>query len=75
MKGELETYTAVAAPYEFEVELTKDIPDTMRANLDQLEEFEILNDRLVRVSAPDMSLGFRRVAYLGYAEGKGVTRY
>ncbi|MFN3239739.1 MAG: M55 family metallopeptidase [Pseudomonadales bacterium] len=75
MKGELEIYTAVAAPYEFEVELTKDIPDTMRANLDQLEEFEILNDRLVRVSAPDMSLGFRRVAYLGYAEGKGVTRY
>lgn len=74
-KGELENYTAIVAPYEFEVELTKDIPDTMRANLDQLEEFEILADRLIRVSAPDMSLGFRRVAYLGYAEGAGITRY
>ena len=74
-KGELQLYTDIAAPYEFDVELTKDIPETMRANLDQLSEFEILGDRLIRVGAPDMSLGFRRVAYLGYAEQAGATRY
>lgn len=74
-KGDLGIYTAIAAPYEFEVELTKDMPESMAANLKQLEEFEILAERLVRVSAPDMSLGFRRVAYLGYAEQAGATRY
>ena len=47
----------------------------MAANLDQLDEFEILSDRTVQVSAPDMFVGFRRVAYLGYAERAGVTRY
>tara|TARA_R110002073_G_scaffold25378_31_gene84310 strand:+ start:828 stop:1685 length:858 start_codon:yes stop_codon:yes gene_type:complete len=75
INGELSLYQSVPTPYEFEVELTKDMPATMEENLQQLSEFEILNNRLVRVSAPDMSLGFRRVAYLGYAEQAGTTRY
>jgi D-aminopeptidase len=30
---------------------------------------------LVRIIAEDMDLGFRRVAYLGFANLPGVTRY
>lgn len=73
--GELKPYTAVSSPYDFEVELTKPLTDNMRENLGCLDEFEILDDRRVAVTAPDMDLGFRRVAYLGYADQKGVTRY
>ena len=75
LDNDLQIYNSVPAPYEFEVQLTKDIPESMAANLDQLDEFEILSDRTVQVSAPDMFVGFRRVAYLGYAERAGVTRY
>ncbi len=73
--GDLGIYDQVPAPYEFEVQLTRDIPDTMADNLKQLDEFDVISERAVRVGAPDMFIGFRRVAYLGYAERAGVTRY
>lgn len=75
LDSDLQVYDRVSAPYEFEVQLTKDIPESMAANLKQLDEFKILSDRAVQVSAPDMFVGFRRVAYLGYAERVGITRY
>ncbi len=62
-------------PYEFEVSLRKPAGDAMRANLASLNEFELLDDSTVGVIAEDMDLGFRRVAYLGYANRAGVTKY
>ncbi len=73
--GEMLTYREKAGPYDFEVELRQPMGDEMRNNLEVLDEYEILSDDLVGVSAPDMDLGFRRVAYLGYAGRKGATRY
>jgi len=73
--GELEPYRDVAPPYEFEVELRKPMNDAMRANLKSVGDFDIVDDQLVRVRAPNMDLGFRRVAYLGYADRPGVTRH
>jgi hypothetical protein len=37
--------------------------------------FEVEWDRLVRIIAENMDLGFRRVATLGFANLPGVTRY
>ncbi|MGE0621840.1 MAG: M55 family metallopeptidase [Pseudomonadales bacterium] len=74
MRGELPTCEA-GGPYEFEVEMREPVGAAMRENLTPLEGFEILDDRVVRVVAPDMDLGFRRVAYLGYANRPGVTRH
>jgi len=73
-EGDLEVVEA-GGPYEFEIELRQPVGDAMRENLASLNEFEIVNDRSVRVNAPDIELGFRRVAYLGYADQPGVTRY
>ncbi|HEY5647041.1 MAG TPA: M55 family metallopeptidase [Pseudomonadales bacterium] len=73
-RGELPVCEA-GGPYEFEVEMRQPIGEAMRANLAPLEGFTILDERLVRVTAPDMDLGFRRVAYLGYADRPGVTRH
>lgn len=73
--GELQLLPEVGGPYEFEVELRKPIGDAMRGNLNSLDDFEILDESTVRVIAPDMDLGFRRVAYLGYADRPGVTRH
>jgi len=73
--GEFSPYTDIAAPYSFEVDMTGPISETMRENLSQLSEFEIIEDCCIGVTAPDMDLGFRRVAYLGYADQAGVTRY
>ena len=75
MAGELETCTDIGGPYEFEVELRAAANDAMRQNLESLDGFELLAEKLVRVTAPDMDLGFRRVAYLGYADRPGVTRH
>lgn len=61
--GELLPYTAMAGPYEFEVELRQPAGEAMRANLQALDGFELLEPTRVRVHAPDMDLGFRRVAY------------
>jgi len=38
-------------------------------------EVVVEGDQLVRIIAEDMDLGFRRVAYLGFANLPGVTRY
>ena len=75
LAGELEVCTDVGGPYEFEVELRAPAPEAMQSNLESLAGFELLEDTLVRVTAPDMDLGFRRVAYLGYADRPGVTRH
>ena len=75
LAGELEICADIGGPYEFEVELRRAATDAMRQNLTNLDGFELLADNLVRVTAPDMDLGFRRVAYLGYADRPGVTRH
>jgi D-amino peptidase len=74
-RGELGIVAQVGGPYEFEVELRTPVAEAMRDNLASLDGFEIVDETLVRVVAPDMDLGFRRVAYLGYADRPGVTRY
>ena len=38
-------------------------------------EFELVGECTVRTLAPDMDLGFRRIAYLGYGNRAGVLRY
>ena len=75
LAGELGVLEGIGGPYEFEVEMRKPVGDVMRANVESLEGFEILDTALIRVTAPDMDLGFRRVAYLGYADAPGVTRH
>jgi len=75
LKGELKPYTEVTAPYELEVQLTRPMTQNMKDNLESLDEYDILNEQCVRMIAADMDLGFRRVAYLGYADLAGVTRY
>ncbi len=75
INGELPVLSDVAGPYEFDVELRKPVGDAMRENLTSLEGFEIVDVSVVRVTAPDMDIGFRRVAYLGYADRPGVTRH
>jgi D-amino peptidase len=74
-QGALDIYNGPAAPYEFEVELTKPATPEMIENITKQDSFEILGDTLVSVSAPNMDLGFRRVAYIGYADQAGVSRY
>jgi D-amino peptidase len=73
--GEFEPYGGEPAPYEIEVDLRDAPNEAMRANLTGLPEFEIVGDRTVATDAPDMDLGFRRIAYLSYAGEPGVTRY
>jgi len=73
--GELEVYGGEPAPYEIEVELREPASAELRENLARLPEFELVEDRTVLTSAPDMDLGFRRIAYLGYGHQPGVTRY
>lgn len=74
-RGEFLPYSAEPAPYAIEVEMSADIDDAMRANLETLPEFEVTGARTVATEAPDMDLGFRRIAYLGYASTPGVRRY
>lgn len=73
--GLLQPYIEVSAPYEFEVEMRKDIGAGLLQNLAAMQEFQIVDARTIRVQAPDMDWGFRRVAYLGYGSRAGVTRY
>ena len=74
-RGELQVLENSSGPYEFEVEMRKPVGEAMRDNLEPLDGFEILSETLIRVTAPDMDIGFRRVAYLGYADSPGVTRH
>ena len=74
-RGELALTEGAGGPYEFEVELRQPAGEAMRENLSSLADFDIIEPNVVRVTAPDMALGFRRVAYLGYADRAGVTRH
>ncbi len=74
-RGEFTPYRGEPAPYEIEVELVEAPDDVMRANLATLPEFELAGDRSVVTEAPDMDVGFRRIAYLSYAHTPGATRY
>ena len=73
--GELPPYRDEPAPYAIEVELRNPVEDALRENLARLPEFEIADERTVRTLAPDMDLGFRRIAYLGYGQTAGMLRY
>jgi D-amino peptidase len=73
--GELRVYTGEAAPYVIEVELRHPLDEATRANLSQLPEFQVVAERTVQTRADDMDVGFRRIAYLGYAHTPGMTRY
>jgi D-amino peptidase len=73
--GELDVAAGAGGPYEFEVEMRKPVGEAMHANLTHVKGFEVLDHHRIRVTAPDMDLGFRRVAYLGYADTPGVTRH
>lgn len=73
--GEFSPYAGEPAPYELEVDLREAPDQAMRANLASLPEFDIVSERTVATDAPDMDVGFRRVAYLGYARTPGATRY
>ena len=74
-RGELPVYRDQPGPHEVEVELRAPIEDALRENLAQLPEFEIADERTVRTMAENMDLGFRRIAFLGYANRPNVTRY
>jgi len=74
-RGELPAYRDETAPYAIEVEMREPITGGLKENLNVLGEFEIVDDRTVRTSADDMDLGFRRIAYLGFGDRPGLTRY
>jgi len=71
----LRPYTGEPAPYAIEVELRQPLSAELRDNLAALPEFVIADERTVCTAAPDMDLGFRRIAYLSYAHQRGITRY
>jgi D-amino peptidase len=73
--GELAPYRGEPAPYEIEVELRQPPGEHLLRNLEQLPEFERAGERTLRTLAPDMDLGFRRIAYLGYGNRPGALRY
>ena len=73
--GELRIYTEEPAPYAIEVDLREPPDEAMRANLARLPEFEIVEERTVSTLAEDMDIGFRRIAYLGFANRPGIVRY
>lgn len=74
-RGELQPYRDEPAPYEIEVDLREPPSASLRANLDVLDEFDLTGDRTVHTSAADMDIGFRRIAYLGFGDREGLTRY
>ncbi len=74
-QGKLDVYGKDTAPHQIEVVLKKPANDALRDNLSKLTEFELTDDRTVRTQAPDMDIGFRRIAYLGYGSRPGITRY
>ena len=72
--GELSVYQDEPHPYRIEVELRNDASAELRDNLSKLPEFQ-LRDRTVCTEADDMDVGFRRIAFVGYANRPGVLRY
>jgi D-aminopeptidase len=74
--GELPPYAEEKAPWEIEVVLREPAPPGLVKNLSMLDEFELDVDGVtVRTEAPDMDLGFRRIAYLTYGSREGLLRY
>jgi D-amino peptidase len=73
--GELPPYYDEKAPYAIEVELRQPLPAPMRENVARLHEFRLVDERTVATDAEDMDIGFRRIAYLTYAENAGALRY
>ena len=73
--GELRAFEGEPVPYIIDVEFWEAIPADLRANLQTLKEFEILDSNTVRTQALDMDMGFRRIAYLGYGNRLGLTKY
>ena len=73
--GELRPYRDEPSPYRVEVELRQPIGDELRENLARLPEFEIADERTIRTRADDMDVGFRRIAYCGYGNQRGMIRY
>jgi D-amino peptidase len=73
--GELAPYRGEPAPYEIEVELREPPAEGLCENLERLPEFQRLDERRVGTRAPDMDVGFRRIAYLGYGHVPGLLRY
>ncbi|HVM97162.1 MAG TPA: M55 family metallopeptidase [Candidatus Acidoferrales bacterium] len=71
---DLQVYCDEPSPYRIEVELRQDAGEDLKANLAKLPEFQ-LDGRTVVTSASDMDLGFRRIAYIGYANQRGILRY
>ena len=74
-RGELPPYADEPRPYAIEVELREAPSEGLRANLAALPEFTLAGERSVRFEAEDMDVGFRRIAYLGYGDRPGATRY
>jgi D-amino peptidase len=75
LAGDLRVYTDEPAPYAIEVDLREPPNEAMRENLACLPEFELVGERTVSTLAEDMDLGFRRIAYLGFADRPGSLRY
>jgi D-amino peptidase len=73
--GALAPYRGERAPYEIEVELRAPPGEHLREHLQRLPEFEQVGEQTIRTLAPDMDLGFRRIAYLGYGNRPGALRY
>jgi len=74
--GELPPYTEERAPWEIEVVLREPPGEGLARNLAALPEFALDADGgTVRTEAPDMDLGFRRIAYLSYGDREGLLRY
>ncbi len=75
MAGDLRPLDCRDTPYVFDVDLRKPVSAAMRKNVEAQRDFQIVSDGRIRITAADMDLGFRRVAYLGYADAPGVLRY
>ena len=75
LAGELPPYRDQRAPHELEVELRQPLEQSLRKNLESLPEFHVESDHVVRTVAPDMDLGFRRIAYLSFGQRTASTRY
>jgi D-amino peptidase len=75
MARELRPLDVHDTPYVFDVDLRKPMSAAMRKNVEAQRDFQIVHDGRIRITAADMDLGFRRVAYLGYADAPGVLRY
>ena len=73
--GALEVFSGDTGPYEIEVEMRADPPEPLLRNIESLPEFRFDEPRTIVTSADTMNLAFRRVAYLGYANQPGVTKY